>query len=76
MDAGEAQRTVKSIATMLGWDNVPTRRALEMSLSALKARVRTVEAELNDADAEIARLRDELQRYTQPEHEPRPTVGP
>ncbi len=32
----DAKRTVKSLATMLGWMNVPPRETLEMSVSLLK----------------------------------------
>jgi hypothetical protein len=34
----EAERTVKSIATMLGWENVPPREILEREINVLKAR--------------------------------------
>lgn len=34
----ELERTVQSIAKMLGWDNVPPRDTLERSIAALKVR--------------------------------------
>lgn len=34
------QRTVASLAKMLGWDNIPPRETLERSLSALKERAK------------------------------------
>ena len=37
--ADEYERTIASIATMLGWDNVPPRDVLERNIAALKARV-------------------------------------
>jgi len=53
-DLADSQRTIKSIATMLGWDNVPPQRTLEMDISTLKARV-------VDSQAEVQRLTDALQ---------------
>jgi hypothetical protein len=41
----ESERTVKSLAVMLGWENVPPRETLERSVSALKARLAEVERE-------------------------------
>jgi hypothetical protein len=35
----EAERTIASIAAMLGWMNVPPRETLEADIRALKARV-------------------------------------
>lgn len=36
----EAERTVKSLATMLGWINVPPRETLEAEIRAMKARIK------------------------------------
>lgn len=33
--------TVRSIAAMLGWENVPPRRILEMEIAAMKARIKS-----------------------------------
>lgn len=49
----EAQATVESIATMLGWINVPPRESLERNLSALRQR-------LENAEAEVERLRQRV----------------
>lgn len=38
-DDSEDTMTVKSLAAMLGWGNVPPRRTLEMELSAMKRRL-------------------------------------
>jgi FtsZ-binding cell division protein ZapB len=50
LEQQRGQRTIKSIATMLGWDNVPPQRTLEMDISTLKARV-------VDSQAEVQRLK-------------------
>lgn len=50
--AEEAERTVASLATMLGWANIPPQATIEMSLSALKKRLEIVEAELKGASPE------------------------
>jgi hypothetical protein len=39
----EVERTIKSIAAMLGWENVPPRDSLEANIRAIKARVVTLE---------------------------------
>lgn len=49
--ATEADRTLTSIATMLGWGNVPPRHMLESEIAALKAR-----AKRTDHTALIAKL--------------------
>ena len=47
----EAKATIKSIATMLGWMNVPPRETLERSVAALKARTRaTLDEALNSGN--------------------------
>lgn len=55
-DRDEAQRTVRSMATMLGWANVPPRETLERTISSDRARFREVTA---DRD----RLRAALETY-------------
>jgi hypothetical protein len=39
-----AERTLKSIAGMLGWMNMPPRRIFEMEIAAMKARIRELSA--------------------------------
>lgn len=41
----ESRKTIKSLAVMLGWANVPPREVLERTLGAMKFRLRTLEAE-------------------------------
>lgn len=50
--------TVKSIATMLGWRNVPPRESLEANLRAIRSRLEKAEAEV--ARKDDAALRDAL----------------
>lgn len=55
----EAQATVRSLATMLGWQNVPPRESLERNLSANRQRLENAEAENEQLRAEVARLERE-----------------
>jgi hypothetical protein len=66
----EAERTVRSLATMLGWMNVPPRETLEAEIRALKARStndfyrdllgKDQRDKLSKAEADIDRLKKEL----------------
>lgn len=49
----EAQTTIKSIATMLGWTNVPPRETLERDIRSKRARLEKVEAERDEARAAL-----------------------
>ena len=53
----EAERTLKSLATMLGWGNVPPRETLERDIAALKARADALAA----AEARVLALTQSLQ---------------
>jgi len=56
----EAVRTVTSIATMLGWMNVPPRDILESDLRAQRARFVNLQADLSTLHAAHARMREVL----------------
>lgn len=49
--ATQAERAIKSVATMLGWGNVPPQETLERDINALKARA-------DKAEADAAALRE------------------
>lgn len=53
----EALGTIKSLSRMLGWSNVPPRKALERDLLALKVRVSRSEDALLERGDFIARVR-------------------
>jgi chromosome segregation ATPase len=49
----ENERTVRSLAAMLGWENTPPRETLERSLSALRSRWQEAEAARQGAQADL-----------------------
>jgi chromosome segregation ATPase len=51
-----AEQTIKSLATMLGWENVPPQDTLERDINALKARARTAEQRIADLEGEVQGL--------------------
>jgi hypothetical protein len=59
---GELDATVKSIAVMLGWENVPPRESLEANLRANRLRLEQAEAQLAEAQQELAQMADFAQK--------------
>ena len=53
----EAEATIKSVAMMLGWGNVPPRRTLEKDISALKRRLQQVEERLATTTTKLRAVR-------------------
>ena len=60
MERDESSSTVRSLATMLGWVNVPPREVLERSLNAERANAKATTAELVAERAKSADLRTKL----------------
>lgn len=52
-----ADRTLKSLATMLGWVNVPPQHIFEAEIRALKARVADLSLRVERAEQELAEER-------------------
>ena len=57
----ENARTVRSLARMLGWENVPPRETLERDVAALKARAQAPPA--SDPPGLVASLREQVRQW-------------